>query len=86
MTGDLLWVALSTLITPEHLFCGQPIQQAAMEADFVPLYLERKEQTVHGWELLENYLQPQDLLYLTIPASRLEQLWRASSPQEPILS
>ncbi|MDJ0687932.1 MAG: NAD-binding protein [Xenococcaceae cyanobacterium MO_188.B32] len=86
LTGDLLWVALGTMITPRHPFCGQQIQQAAIEADFVPLYLERKGQTVHGWELLESSLQPQDILYLTMPASRLEQLWRASPSQELILS
>ncbi|MDJ0690214.1 MAG: NAD-binding protein [Xenococcaceae cyanobacterium MO_188.B32] len=76
MTGDLLWVALGTTITPQHPFCGQSIEQAAISADFVPLYLERKGRTVHSWELLESCLQPQDVLYLTMPASRLEQLWR----------
>lgn len=86
MTGDLLWVALGTLITPGHPFCGQQIQQVAIEADFVPLYLERKGQTIHGWELLESSLHPQDVLYLTMPASRLEQLWRASPSQELILN
>ena len=86
MTGDLLWVALGTMITSRHPFCGQQIQQAAIAADFVPLYLERKGQTVHGWELLESHLRPQDVLYLTMPASRLEQLWRASPSQELILS
>lgn len=86
MTGDLLWVALGTMITPRHPFCGQQIKQAAIEADFVPLYLERKGQTIHGWELLESHLQTQDILYLTMPASRLEQLWRTSSAQELILN
>ena len=86
MTGDLLWVALGTLITPGHPFCGQQIQQASIEADFVPLYLERKGQTIHSWELLESSLHPQDVLYLTMPASRLEQLWRASPSQELILN
>ena len=75
MTGDLLWVALGKTITTQHPFCGQLIQQVAMTADFVPLYLERKGRTVHSWELLETRLQPQDVLYLTMPASRLEQLW-----------
>ena len=83
MTGDLLWVALGTIITSRHPFCGQPIQQAAITADFVPLYLERNGRTVHGWELLEICLQPQDVLYLTMPASRLEQLWR--TPPSPEL-
>lgn len=86
MTGDLLWVALGTIITLGHPFCGQQIQQAAIEADFVPLYLERNGKTVHGWNLLATYLRPQDVLYLSIPASRLEQLWRASPSQELILN
>lgn len=37
MTADSLWVALATLITPAHPFCGQGVTEAAMVADFVPL-------------------------------------------------
>lgn len=76
MTGDTLWVALATLITPGHPFCGRRVQEAAMAADFVPLYIETNCQTLHGWQVLETCLSPGDLLYLTIPASGLEQLWR----------
>ena len=76
MTQDLLWVALATMITPNHPFCDRIVQDAAIDADFVPLYLERKSITLHSWNLLETRLQPQDVLYLTIPASGLEQLWR----------
>ncbi len=78
LAGDSLWVALATLITPSHPFCGRQVQHAAMDADFVPLYLERKHHTMHGWELLEIELQPDDVLYLTMPANQLEQLWRSS--------
>ncbi|MGK7950735.1 MAG: TrkA family potassium uptake protein [Xenococcaceae cyanobacterium] len=85
MTGDLLWVALGTMITPKHPFCSQQIQQAATQADFVPLYLERHGKTVHGWELLQITLQPGDILYLSMPASRLEELWRTSPSQELII-
>ena len=49
-----------------------------MEADFVPLYLERKGQLIRGWQLLQINLDPQDVLYLTIPANCLERLWRSS--------
>ena len=49
-----------------------------MDADFVPLYLERKHDTMHGWKLLEIELQPDDVLYLTMPANQLDQLWRSS--------
>ena len=85
MTQDLLWVALATMITPKHPFCEQTVQNAAIKADFVPLYIERHNQTIHGWQLLETHLQPQDILYLTMPASGLEQLWRNPTPDDLIL-
>ena len=81
MTDDLLWVALATMITPRHPFCGKTVKAAAMAADFVPLYLERNSYTVHSWQLLDILLRPGDVLYLTIPATGLEQLWRATPSQ-----
>lgn len=84
MTDDLLWVALATLITPNHPFCQQKVKFSAMSANFVPLYLERKKQTIHGWNLLETELQSGDILYLTIPATGLDQLWR--SQDNPVIS
>ncbi len=81
ITGNTLWVALATLITPRHPFCGRQVKEAAMSADFVPLYLETHEQTIHAWELLEICLQTGDVLYLTMPATGLEQLWRVSPSQ-----
>lgn len=78
MTADTLWVALATMITPGHPFCGQRVQEAAMAADFVPLYVETHCQSVHGWDLLETRLSSGDVLYLTIPATKLEQLWRVT--------
>ncbi|NET00760.1 MAG: potassium channel protein [Sphaerospermopsis sp. SIO1G2] len=74
--GDNLWVAFATLITPNHPFCGQWVQDVARYADFVPLYVETEHQTLHGWDLLETNLSAGDILYLTIPANRLYQLWR----------
>jgi hypothetical protein len=51
-----------------------------MDVDCVPLYLETKDgtqsETAHGWNLLEMELNPGDVLYLTIPATKLELLWR----------
>ncbi len=85
MTQDLLWVALATMITPKHPFFGQTVETAAINGDFVPLYLERKNQTLHNWQLLETSLQPQDVLYLTMPASGLNQLWRNPSPDDLML-
>ncbi|MBE9216221.1 NAD-binding protein [Plectonema cf. radiosum LEGE 06105] len=76
ITADSLWVAFATIITPNHPFCGQKVKEAAMSADFVPLYVETNSQTIHGWELLETCLSGGDMLYLTMPATRLYQLWR----------
>jgi voltage-gated potassium channel Kch len=78
MTGDTLWVALATLITPRHPFCGRLVKEAAMDADFVPLYIETNSQTLHGWDVLETCLHAGDVLYLTMPASGLELLWRVT--------
>lgn len=81
ITGDSLWVAFATLITPSHPFCGERVKEAAMSADFVPLYLETSSQTIHGWDLLETSLSGGDILYLTMPATRLYQLWRSAPSQ-----
>lgn len=81
MTGDTLWVALGTLITPKHPFCGRRVKEIAIDADFVPLYIETNCQTIHGWDLLETCLSAGDVLYLTMPASGLDQLWRVAPSQ-----
>ncbi|MEG5140110.1 MULTISPECIES: potassium channel family protein [unclassified Microcoleus] len=79
MTAESLWVSLATLITPKHPFCGHRIQDAAKSADFVPLYVETNCQTIHGWDLFNCCLSSGDVLYLTMPANRLDQLWRTTS-------
>lgn len=84
MTDDLLWVALATMITPNHPFCEQEIKVIAPQADFVPLYITRGEENIHGWNLLNAKLSDRDILYLTMPATKLEQLWR-TPPSSPIL-
>ncbi len=84
MTNDLLWIALATFITPGHPFHGKMVQDVATSADLVPLYLESKQHTVHGWQLLESRLKQGDVLYLTMPATGLEQLWRNSSANSKI--
>jgi voltage-gated potassium channel Kch len=86
MTNDLLWVALATLITPKHPFCGHKVKQAAIAADFVPLYLETESRTIHDWQLLETCLRSGDVLYLTIPASKVEQIWRKTLHQELMIN
>jgi Trk K+ transport system NAD-binding subunit len=84
MTANSLWVALATVITPNHPFCGKAVKEAAMTADFVPLYIETKYQTIHGWALLDTTLSIGDILYLTMPATHLEQLWRHHAAQVAI--
>ncbi|BAZ30375.1 TrkA domain-containing protein [Cylindrospermum sp. NIES-4074] len=76
ITADSLWVAFASVITPTHPFGNQLVKNVAMSADFVPLYVETNNQTLHGWDLLETLLSPGDVLYLTMPANRLYQLWR----------
>ncbi|HEY9630929.1 MAG TPA: NAD-binding protein [Coleofasciculaceae cyanobacterium] len=76
MTANILWVAIATVITPNHPFYGKRIKNVAMDADFVPLYLETQRQTTHGWNLLDIDLDAGDVLYLTIPAKNLGLLWR----------
>ena len=85
MTQDLLWVALGTMITPNHAFYQQTVRAAAIKSDFVPLYLERKSQTFHGWQLLETRLRSQDVLYLTMPASGLDRLWQTKDANDELL-
>ncbi len=75
ITADSLWVALAVLITPNHPFCGKRVQDIARTVDFVPLYIEAHGEKIQSWELLSFILNPSDILYLTIPAHRLEQLW-----------
>lgn len=86
MTADYLWVALSMQITLEHPFCGQLVQETAMGADYVPLYLETQGQTIHGWELLETRLRVGDQLYVTMQATPLEALWRSVPLRSPATS
>ncbi len=79
VTGEILWIALSLLITPAHPFCQQPVKDIAVEADLVPLYLQTAQRQLHDWDLLEEILQPGDVLHLTIPAKNIERLWRISN-------
>jgi Trk K+ transport system NAD-binding subunit len=79
ITADTLWVALATIITPAHPFCGRQVKEVATSADIVPLYIEGRQKTVHGWNLLKTTLNPGDVLYLTVKATQLDQLWRSHS-------
>ena len=79
MIGNVLWVAIATLITPNHPFCGQSIRDIAKSTDLVPLYIESQGDALNGFDLLEADLDNGDVLYLTMPAHRLDQIWRTSS-------
>lgn len=81
MTDDLLWVAIATLITPNHPFSGKIVENIAPEGDFVPLYITRGNYNIHGWDLLTTELKDNDVLYLTVPATKLKQLWQSSNNQ-----
>jgi Trk K+ transport system NAD-binding subunit len=81
--GDKLWVSLANTIAVNHPFCGKQVKEAAMASDFVPLYIETESGTIHGWDLLAAHLSAGDVLYLTIPANKLDRLWRAD-PQQVI--
>ncbi|MGB3200690.1 MAG: NAD-binding protein [Nodosilinea sp.] len=80
MAGDLLWVAIATLITPHHPFYNQPIQAIAQTAHLVPLYIESAHRTLHGYDLLDVTLADGDVLYLTMPANRLDCLQYTPAP------
>ncbi len=86
ITADSLWVAFATMITPSHPFCGQLVKEVAMSADFVPLYVESNDKSFHGWDLLETHLGEGDILYLTMPANRLYQLWREERSSQVMIS
>ncbi|MBH8567146.1 NAD-binding protein [Nostoc sp. CENA67] len=81
ITADNLWVAFATEITPLHPFCGHWVKDVAILAECVPLYLENNYKTFHGWELLETILSDGDILYLTMSATKLYQLWHDERSQ-----
>jgi voltage-gated potassium channel Kch len=80
ISGDQLWVAIATLITPHHPFYNQPVQVVAKTSHLVPLYIESRDaqghalgrRTLHGYDLLNVTLTDGDVLYLTMPANRLD--------------
>lgn len=80
MTADILWVAVATMITPAHPFCNKRVKDVAIETNCVPLYLETEARTTHGWNLLDVTLTSGHVLYLTMPAKNLAQLWRGNLP------
>lgn len=80
-----LWVALRIRIKKQHPFCNRSVKDVAELTDFVPLYLETENANrLHGWALLHTFLDEGDLLYLTMPASKLDHLWRPCTPTPSI--
>jgi Trk K+ transport system NAD-binding subunit len=78
MAGHSLWVAIATLITPNHPFHNQTIQAVGKAANVVPLYIKTRDRTLHGYDLLDMTLTEGDILYLTMPANHLHQLRRTT--------
>jgi voltage-gated potassium channel Kch len=85
ITADSLWVALATSISITHPFCCLKVRDAAILANFVPLYVETNNKTLHGWNLLNTNLCPGNVLYLTMPATKLHMLWRLTSVMSAIV-
>ena len=54
------------------------MKNIATHADIVPLFIKTAQGGVNGWNLLETVLRDQDVLYLTLPAKRIDQLWRCT--------
>ncbi|MEO1209529.1 MAG: hypothetical protein AAFX78_08305 [Cyanobacteria bacterium J06638_20] len=73
-TAHNLWVALGTLITTGHPFYRRSVAAIAQEVYLVPLYVETVQGTQPRFNLLNHVLEAQDVLYLTIPAHKLEAL------------
>ncbi|MBE9077710.1 NAD-binding protein [Romeria aff. gracilis LEGE 07310] len=79
MTREGLWVAIATLITPNHPFHNRVLKEAAATEQFSPLYAEVKTKRVHGQALLEMVMLSDTVLYLMMPANRWENLWASRS-------
>lgn len=71
-----LWLAISTLITPQHPLCDRRLLEAASIEAFTPLYAEVGPRLVRGYELLDLQLTAGVNLYLMISVKRWDQLWR----------
>ncbi|MGC1308727.1 MAG: NAD-binding protein [Phormidesmis sp.] len=74
-----LWLAIATLITPNHPLCDRTLQEAAATEAFTPLYAELNQQLLQGRSLLNMTLTDGVVLYLIMPAQRWDQLWGAKA-------
>jgi voltage-gated potassium channel Kch len=81
MTANGLWIAIATLITPNHPFHGWVLQDAAAKQGFTPFYVEVDGSRIHGQALLETVLSNGTVLYMMMPANRWEKLWASRSDQ-----
>ena len=70
-----LWLAIATLITPNHPLHNRALKEAASSEAFTPLYAEVNHQKLHGQALLDMTLAHGTILHLMMPAQRWEQLW-----------
>jgi len=76
-----LWLAIATLITPNHPLHNRSLREAASSEAFTPLYAEKNHQKFHGKALLDMVLTCDTVLHLMMPAQRWEQLWHPHSIQ-----
>ncbi|MEM9164013.1 MAG: NAD(P)-binding protein [Cyanobacteria bacterium P01_F01_bin.4] len=74
LTATGLWIAIATLITPNHPFCDRMLSEAAADEKFTPLYAEWDNHRIHGQALLDYKLVNGTVLYLMMPANRWEQI------------
>lgn len=79
LTATGLWIAIATLITPNHPFCDRILSEAAAAEKFTPLYAEWANQRIHGQKLLDYALINGTVLYLMMPANQWEQIWASRS-------
>ncbi|NET32646.1 MAG: potassium channel protein [Cyanothece sp. SIO1E1] len=75
LTSEGLWIAIATLVTPNHPLYGRFLKEAAATEGFTPLYLEVNDQRVQGQALLDTRLENGVVLYLMMPAKRWKSLW-----------
>lgn len=79
LTAGGLWIAIATLITPNHPFCDRILSDVAIRERFTPLYAEFQENRIHGQALLDYRLGNGTVLYLMMPAHQWEQIWSHAS-------
>jgi len=80
LSGDGLWFAIATPITPIHPLCKQLVHEAAIVEGFTPLYIETSDgERIQGPDVLTTHLEPEMVLHLMIMAKHWDHLWGSRS-------